>query len=159
MIEYPRFWVIANTLRQIPGRKMTRFLSREETGRLHAELARCVSERLSRQSQADIIRLLLFAGCRCGEIRHLKWKEVGDDVLDLCDGKTGPRRVYPKSAARGIIVRQPRTDSPYVFPLQRTKPLWYLVRERAGIGDVRLHDLRYNLASYAVMQASRSQRL
>ena len=30
--------------------------------------------------------------------------------------------------------------------------LWYLVRERAEIGDVRLHDLRHNLASHAVMQ-------
>ena len=30
--------------------------------------------------------------------------------------------------------------------------LWRLVRERAGIGDVRLHDLRHNLASHAVMQ-------
>ncbi len=149
----------ASAIRRNPRRKMTRFLSREETVRLHAELARCVSERPSRQAQADIIRLLLFTGCRCGEIRQLKWMEAGDDVLDLSDSKTGPRRVYLNSAARGIIERQPRTDSPYVFPLRgdpsRTSSpmsLWYLVRERAGIGDVRLHDLRHNLASHAVMQ-------
>ena len=149
----------ASAIRRNPGRRMTRFLSREETARLHAELARCVSERPSRQAQADIIRLLLFTGCRCGEIRHLKWKEVGDDVLDLSDSKTGSRRVYLNSAARDIIERQPRTDSAYVFPLpgdpSRTSSptsLWYLVRERAGIGDVRLHDLRHNLASHAVMQ-------
>ena len=149
----------ASAIRRNPGRKMTRFLSREETARLHAELAWCVSERPSRQAPADIIRLLLFTGCRCGEIRQLKWKEVGNDVLDLCDSKTGPRRVYLNSAARDIIERQPRTDSAYVFPLpgdpSRTSSpmsLWYLVRERAGIGDVRLHDLRHNLASHAVMQ-------
>ena len=150
----------ASAIRRNPERRMTRFLSREETARLHAELARCVSERPSRQAQADIIRLLLFTGCRRGEILHLKWKEVGDDVLDLSDSKTGPRRVYLNSAARSIIARQPRTDSPFVFPspgdlsrpLSRTMSLWRLVRERAGIGDVRLHDLRHNLASHAIMQ-------
>ena len=101
----------------------------------------------------------LFTGCRCGEIRHLKWMEVGNDVLDLLDSKTGPRRVYLNSAARDIIERQPRTGSPYVFPLpgdpSRTSSpmsLWYLVRERAEFGDVRLHDLRHTLASHAVMQ-------
>ncbi len=106
------------------------------------------------------IRLLLFTGCRRGEILHLKWKDVGDEVLDLSDSKTGPRRVYLNSAARNIIENQPRTDSPFVFaspgdlsrPLSRSMPLWYFVRERAGIGDVRLHDLRHNLASHAVMQ-------
>ena len=46
----------ASAIRRNPERRMTRFLSREETARLHAELARCVSERPSRQAQADIIR-------------------------------------------------------------------------------------------------------
>ena len=81
-------------------------------------------------------------------------------MLELWDSKTGPRRVYLNSEARNIIERQTRTDSPFVFPLHgdpsrplsKAMSLWYLVRERAGIGDVRLHDLRHNLASYAVMQ-------
>lgn len=30
-------------------------------------------------------------------------------------------------------------------------PLWYRVRREAGIGDVRLHDLRHTMASHAVM--------
>ena len=98
------------------------------------------------------------SACCC--IRHLKWKEVGDDVLDSSDSKTGPGRGYLNSAARSIIARQPRTGSPFVFPSpgdpsrpsSETMALWYPVRERAGIGDVRLHDLRHNLASHAVMQ-------
>ena len=150
----------ASAIRRNPGRRMTRFLSREETGP-SACGTRPVCLRTSfRRAQADIIRLLLFTGCRRGEILHLKWKDVGDEVLDLSDSKTGPRRVYLNSAARNIIENQPRTDSPFVFaspgdlsrPLSRSMPLWYFVRERAGIGDVRLHDLRHNLASHAVMQ-------
>ena len=103
---------------------------------------------------------MLHTGCRHGEIRNLKWQEVGADTLDLADSKTGPRRVYLNSEARTIIDRQPRTSSPYVFPSplnpSRTignKPyLWYLIRKRAGIDDVRLHDLRHTFASHAVMQ-------
>ena len=150
----------ASGIRRNPGRKFNRFLSRDEINRLHAELDRSVAERLSRAAQADIIRLLFYTGCRSGEIRNLKWDEVGDNTLDLSDSKTGPRKVYLNSEARVIIKRQPRTDSPHVFPspmnpsqpLPRNLSLWRLVRKRAGIEDVRLHDLRHNFASWAVIR-------
>ena len=101
-----------------------------------------------------------YTGCRSGEIRNLKWNEVGADTLDLADSKTGPRRVYLNSEARRIIDRQPNIGSPHVFPspMNPSQPLrgflslWYLVRKRAGIEDVRPHDLRHNFASWAVMR-------
>ena len=147
-------------IRRNPRRKLNRFLSQDETIRLHAELDCCVAERPSRAVQADIIRLLFFTGCRSGEIRNLKWDEVGDNTLDLADSKTGPRRVYLNSEARAIIKRQPRTGNSHVFPsprdpsrpLAETLSLWYRIRKRGGIEDVRLHDLRHNFASWAVMQ-------
>ena len=127
---------------------------------MHAEIDRCVAERPSRKAQAEIIRLLYFTGCRRIEILNLKWNEVGEDVLNLADSKTGPRRVYLNSAARAIIKRQSKNDSSFVFPspgdpsrpMSRDTGLWTRVRRRAGIEDVRLHDLRHNLASHAVMQ-------
>ena len=147
-------------IRRNPRRKLNRFLSQDEIIRLHAELDCCVAERPSRAVQADIIRLLFFTGCRCGEIRNLKWEEVGDRTLNLADSKTGPRRVYLNSEARAIIERQPHTGNSYVFPsphdpsrpLSETLSLWYRVRKRAEIEDVRLHDLRHNFASWAVMR-------
>ncbi|MDE0416097.1 MAG: site-specific integrase [bacterium] len=150
----------ASGIRRNPGRKLNRFLSRAEIRRLHDELDRCVAEEPSRARQADIIRLLSCTGCRFSEIRTLQWKEVGDGTLDLTDSKTGPRTVYLSSTAREIINRQPRIDSPYVFPSPtapsrppcRNLPLWDIVRRRAGIEDIRLHDLRHTFASYAVMQ-------
>ena len=148
-------------VRRNPKRKMTRFLSREEIRRLHAVLDACVAERSVRAPAADIIRLLLLTGCRRGEIENLQWREVGKDILELVDSKTGPRTVFLSPKAKAIINRQPRSDSPWVFPspVNREKPrsadsvdgLWKLVRKQAGIEDVRLHDLRHSVASQAVL--------
>ena len=137
--------------------KLTRFLSREEIARLHRALDRRTGE--GGRRQADIIRLLLLTGCRRGEILRLRWSEVQADGIVLADSKTGPRRVPLNSQARRILDRQPRTDSPFVFPspLDPSRPrsrdlsIWDRVREEAGIEDVRLHDLRHTHASHAVM--------
>ena len=151
----------ASGIRRNPGRKFDRFLSREEMVRMHEELDRAVAERPSRASRADIIRLLACTGCRHGEIRTLKWQEVGTDTLNLGDSKTGLRTVYLNSRARKLVERQLRSG-PYVFPCpdDPMRPMaessslrvWYLVRRRAGLEDVRLHDLRHSFASHAVMR-------
>ena len=67
--------------------RLTRFLSREEIGLLHRVLDAQTGE-INRQ-QADIIRLLLFTGCRRGEIVRLRWSEVHRDALFLVERKTG----------------------------------------------------------------------
>ena len=137
---------------------LTRFLSRDEVARLHGVLDSEAGRSGSRR-QADIIRLLLLTGCRRGEIVNLRWSEVREDLLDLADSKTGPRRVPLNAAARCILERQPREGAPFVFPSpvdpDRPRspelPLWYRVRKEADIEDVRLHDLRHTVASHAVM--------
>ena len=137
--------------------KLTRFLSTEELGRLHAVLD--AQTRKDRRPQADIIRLLLFTGCRKGEIMGLRRSEIRDGMLALADAKTGPRTVPLNSQARAILDRQPRSGSPFVFPSPRnparprcsTLGLWDRVRREAGIEDCRLHDLRHTMASQAVM--------
>ena len=138
---------------------LTRFLSREELARLHRALDHHAQTNARLAPQADIIRLLLLTGCRRGEILALRWSEVDGDTLALEDSKTGPRTVVLNAEARRIIERQPRGESPYVFPSRRHPerphdphlPLWSRVRTEAGIEDVRIHDLRHNLASHAVM--------
>ena len=103
--------------------------------------------------------MLLLTGCRRGEVLTLRWNEVDADTIALGDAKTGPRTVYLNAQARRIIERQPRGQSPFVFPSERNPerpyrphlPLWDRVRTEAGIEDVRLHDLRHTMASHAVM--------
>ena len=143
-----------------PVRKHTRFLSREEIARLHLVLDCYANGSASQAQQADIIRLLLLTGCRKGEILRLRRDEVKDDRLELTDSKTGPRTVLLNAAAQAIVERRMAQDnSPWVFPSVRNPlrsrcrnlSLWYAVRREAGIGDVRLHDLRHTVASQAAM--------
>ena len=136
---------------------LTRFLSREEIGRLHRALDDQAGK--GNRQQADIIRLLLLTGCRKGEIVRLRWSEVDGDRLFLADSKTGARKLPLNTQARRILERQPRGGSAFVFPSPvdpaRSRCLelwlWYRVRREACIEDVRLHDLRHTHASHAVM--------
>ena len=150
----------ARSTRMNPRPRLTRFLSAEEIVRLHEALDRCVAERPACAVQADLIRLLLYTGCRKSEIKNLRWSEVEGDTLRLADSKTGPRTVNLSADARAVIERQRRGIGPFVFPSSVNPgkpfginlPLWLRVRERAGLEDVRLHDVRHTYASQAVMK-------
>ena len=149
----------ANAIKANRRTALTRFLSQDELRRLHRALNEHSRESPGAKQQVDIIRLLLLTGCRKSEILKLRWSELDGDTLSLADSKTGPRTVPLSAQARRIIERQPRGQSDFVFPSPRNVsrprvrdlPLWYSVRREANIEDVRLHDLRHNLASHAVM--------
>ncbi|GAB4253156.1 MAG: site-specific integrase [Thermoleophilia bacterium] len=133
--------------------KRRRFLSAAELGRLgevlreqgplHPECCRAV-------------RLLLFTGCRVGEILSLRWDDVDFErgVLRLRDAKRGPRDVVLSAPARQILAEAPK-ESVWVIPsprrpeahLANLNGFWERVRAAAGIPDVRLHDLRHTHAS------------
>ena len=149
------------SIRKNPKRTITRCLSGEERDRLLAEID-AVKPRY--RTQALVVRMLVFTGCRLGEILHLRWDEVGDNTLDLADSKTGTRKVWLGSESKGVLAearaRQEEAGlrTAFVFPSTRDHsrgfesidPFWYGLRARAGIPDVRLHDLRHSFASDAV---------
>ena len=108
------------------------------------------------------VRLLLLTGCRPGEIRGLRWREVKPDRLALIDAKTGPRHVLLGEVARELLNGLAETASgEWVFPSDKGNGLlstddlwrfWTKARDAAGIvADARLHDLRHAHASHAVM--------
>ena len=149
----------ARRTRMNPRPRLTRFLSAKEIIRLHEALDRCVAERPAWAVQADLIRLLLYTGCRKSEIKNLKWSEVEGDMLRLADSKTGPRTVHLSADARAVIDRHRDGNGPFVFPspINPSRPhgkeltLWLRARDCAGLSGVRLHDLRHTYASQAVM--------
>ncbi|MCY3629605.1 MAG: tyrosine-type recombinase/integrase [Bacteroidota bacterium] len=145
-------------LKRNPRLKLTRFLSKTEIKRLHEALDAHRGHYSGRQ-QVDIIRLLLFTGCRKGELVHLRWSEYHGDMLHLQDSKTGARTVLLNVQSQEILARQPKISSTWVFPSYHdtSKPrsgelsLWRKVRRVAGLDGVRLHDLRHTFASHAMI--------
>ncbi len=106
------------------------------------------------------IRLLLLTGARLSEITNLKWDYVDFEsaTLWLPDSKTGKKAIRLNAQAMAILSAIPReTNNPYVIVgdvaghhlINLQKP-WRRIRKRAGIEDVRIHDLRHSFASIAI---------
>jgi integrase len=140
--------------------KRERFLSAKELASLGDALAE--AERTGSISGPAIaaIRLLIFTGCRRGEILNLRWDEVDFENrrLHFSDSKTGPRTIPLNAPALKVLANlQVGTDNPHVIAgrladraLVDLKRPWKKIRELAGLNDVRLHDLRHTFASVAV---------
>ena len=101
------------------------------------------------------IRLLILTGCRVGEVLNLRWSEVDFDrgMLHLPDSKSGKKTVLIGRPALEVIQTLPR-DGEFVIsgtdPEKRRVDLkrpWEAIKRRAGLHDVRLHDLRHSFAS------------
>ena len=128
-----------------------RFLRVPEIRRLGAVLAGREPDR-----RVAVVRLLLLTGCRKSEILTLRWIDYREGKLFLADGKTGPRTVWLSSPARHVVDGLDRQGR-WIFP-SASGPLtkgsldsfWRAARAEAGLGDVRLHDLRHTYASMAL---------
>ena len=137
-----------------------RFLSEQEFRRLGQVLSDLEAEGKMAASAITAFRLLMLTGCRRNEILTLRWEDVDLDVgeIRLLDGKTGARSVALSPAARKVLSALPRqADNPWVIAgpgasrhLANLNVPWLKVRARAGLDDVRIHDLRHSFASRAL---------
>jgi integrase len=136
-----------------------RFLSVKELSRLGDVLL--TAERDGLNPYAIIgIRLLVMTGCRKSEILTLRWENVDFDrgFLRLPISKTGAKVVPLGAPVLEILASVPRVEgSPFVLPsfkgnghLVGLQKIWEKIRKRAGLEDVRIHDLRHSFASVAV---------
>jgi integrase len=101
------------------------------------------------------IRLLLLTGCRLREILNLRWEEFDRErgMLFLPDSKTGRKPVILSGPALAVLENLPRTGD-FVIAGQRDnrarhdlKRPWEVIRQRAGLRPIRLHDLRHSFAA------------
>ncbi len=141
-------------------RKRERFMSSEELARLGLALAETERTRTELDSAVAAIRLLLFTGARLSEILTLRWEHVDFDraCLRLTESKTGAKVIHLNAPALDVLSRIERVEgSPWVITgahagkrLVGLRRPWYRIRAKAGLDDVRLHDLRHSFASVGV---------
>lgn len=133
-----------------------RFLSPAELARLGDVLTQLETNG-GDPRHLNIIRLLALTGARKNEIARLRWSEIDREqgLLRLTDSKTGAKIIRLGTAALELIEGLLPNGSPWVFPDRRhaDRPVgnldfaWVGIRKRAGLEDVRIHDLRHSFAS------------
>jgi integrase len=139
-----------------PEVQRNRFLTKDEAEALvrsiHAD---------ENQTAARAIMLLLLTGARRNEITFAKWDYIDwkNKTLLVPRSKSGHARIVALNhSAIALLTATPRIEgNPYVFPSAvNGRPSaslyfpWDRIRKRAGLADVRLHDLRHSFASFLV---------
>ena len=138
-------------LSRYPVEEKQRFLEAAE----YARLDRRLSE-LDDPVTATAILLLMHTGARCSEIGTLRWNDVNGNRLELPRSKTGRKTILLSDRARELLDTMPAgAPDAYVFAQQNGQPpnlsrFWTRFRSRAGLPDVRLHDLRHSYVSIAI---------
>ena len=137
--------------------KRERFLSDIEYEHLGAALREIEQEGSETGSAIAAIRLLMLTGCRLSEIQKLRWEHVDleQGKLRLPETKTGARVVHLGEPAVAVLRGIERRDEdPWVISgrkagshLTDLQHPWRRIRARAGLDDVRIHDLRHSFAS------------
>lgn len=139
--------------------KRERFLSDAEVTELGRALTELEDTKQEQVNLVNAVRLLLLTGCRLGELLALRWEHVDlrGGVLQIHDAKAGDR-VHPIGAlTMAFLANLPRSGKWVLSGMDPAKPLskstlehaWIRMRTKAGLRDVRLHDLRHTVGTYA----------
>ena len=156
----PDGWNPCRHVAKYPEKKRERFLDAAELRRVGEVLREMETDGIELPSAILAVRLLILTGCRLNEVMTLKWEHVdfAECVLRLPDSKTGAKVVHLGQPAIDILKATKQMEgNPWVItgklegkPLSDLQPFWQRVRARAGLNDVRIHDLRHTFASTAV---------
>ena len=104
------------------------------------------------------IKLLIYTGCRKGEILNLKWEYIDfkNTCINLPDSKTGEKEIHLNPSAMSILqTLERKSDYVFVSRVQNKKitgisTTWKKICKIADLKDVRPHDLRHTFATHAV---------
>ena len=149
-------------VRKYKENRKQRFLSQLELKRLEGSLIQQAKEQKGSVCTVNAILLILYTGCRLGEVLNLRWDSVHlkDRYIYLDDTKTGESaRPLNQKAIDLLTSLTPKEGNPYVFygkvpgkPLAEVKTAWRAILKRAGIKNFRIHDLRHSFASFALKE-------
>lgn len=143
-----------------PENRKQRFLTDLELKRLEQSLDQQEKAEPRSYCSVNAIRLLLYLGCRKGDILNLKWENVHlkDRFIHLPDTKRGESaRPLNQLAIDLLASLNQKEGNPYVFygeipgmPIKNINTAWRAILKRAKIKEFRIHDLRHSYASFAL---------
>ncbi|XKH59384.1 site-specific integrase [Halomonas sediminis] len=147
---------LKNVRRYKENNKRERYLTEGEAKQLFEALETTKAPQLR-----AIVTMLLLTGARLSEVLNAQWKDFDTQarVWTIEFNKSGKTRYVPLSnSAIQLIENMPRIEGcAYSFANPQTKEpyssihyAWDTVRKRAGLADLRIHDLRHSFASFLV---------
>ena len=136
--------------------KRERYLRHDEARSLYESVCRSANPVLK-----HIVAMLILTGCRKREVLDAKWEDFDFErrLWRIPTTKLGkPRHVPLSDGALSILTNTPRINGcPWVFANPNTKKpfvsifsAWNTARRKAGLADVRIHDLRHSFASLLI---------
>jgi integrase len=148
----------ARRIKRYRERKVERFLSETEIAKAADAIEQAERAGKIGPHGAAGLRLALFTGARSGEITTIEWQFVDwqRKLVRLPDSKANePRTIHLSDAALEVLKTVPRIGRFVIAGAKPDEPYknlgraWIDIRGNAGLGDVRLHDLRHSYASLA----------
>jgi integrase len=138
--------------------KRERFINDDELKKIGKWLAEVEHEGTEIAAAIKLTRLLAFTGMRLNEVRTLEWSSVDAEagLIRLSDGKTGARLV-PIGTQAHILLRSESRDGRFVvsdgedapLSVRKFRTFWSHLREGTGINEIRPHDLRHTVGTFA----------
>ena len=148
------------SVRMYKKHKRERFLTEDEYRRLGRVLDKAEADGSVWPYSIHAIRLLVLTGCRRNEIATLRWDDVDRTAreLRLRNSKTGARMIPLTPTVEDVLAGIARVPgNPWVIAggkpgahLSNVDEAWRRLRARAGLDDVRIHDLQHSFASRAL---------
>ncbi len=153
-----------NGIKKFKEYKRDRFIQPEELSKFFRAL-----EKESNITARDYILISLFTGARKRNVLSMRWNEIDwyREIWKIPESKNGEAIVIPLIPQAITILkwRYNETNTDWVFPSGTSitghftdpKKAWKRILSRAGIKDLRIHDIRRTLGSYqAITGASLS---
>jgi integrase len=146
-----------------PAYGVKRFKERSRERFLSTQEMRCFLDALAKEPHEvvrDYLYMSLFTGARKGNVEAMRWQDI--DLISaqwvIPMTKNGKPHIIPlvEPALEILKRRKAQTNSPWVFAVSRGKSghlknpwyIWSEVLKRAGITNLRIHDLRRTLGSW-----------
>jgi integrase len=164
------FWPVENPARDIElydEEKRKRFLQPHELAKFNDEL-----EKEEHRDLRDFLILALSTGARKSNVLGMRWSDLSFERANwhIPFSKSGQGYDVPLTPAATRVLKRRRGETPddaaFVFPsygkwghLVDLKKQWGKFRKRAGVPDIRIHDLRRTKGSYMAISGVSLQQI